>query len=216
MGATIGEIRRILDGWDADPEAAKKKLIAAAAARLRRLAHVLLHPQDRIRRFHGSDDVAQNVAVDLITALQKVQPESPRHFLNLCARKVREAVQNLGRRCGGRQFEGLYHSNPNGQVASETGHDGRQPSAHSDSPSAIVDRNDFWEEFSEIVERHLTETQREILDLMLFYELNASCVAEILGRNESTVRKHWNRIKIKLAPFFQRQGMATNDESRNS
>jgi RNA polymerase sigma-70 factor (ECF subfamily) len=84
-----------LDRLAAGDAAARDRILELTQARLRVLAHRLLHQFPQVRRWEETDDVLQNASLRLHRALAEVHPGSARDLLALAARQIHRELIDL-------------------------------------------------------------------------------------------------------------------------
>src|SRR5579875_2476938 len=90
-------IGQLLERIEAGEIGAREELLREAQERLRRLAHKMLNqfPRLRDRGRVETGIVLDDVLMELVSAFDEVQFKSPKHFINLCAEKVRQTLLDL-------------------------------------------------------------------------------------------------------------------------
>lgn len=190
------QLQAWIDLLNSGDNTARERLIEAAAARLRTLAHGMLSG-DRLRLWEETDDVLQDALVQLHKSLADVRPETVRDFLRLAAFHIRRALLNMARRYFG----------PQGIAANQAAR-GPRPSradfswtdhpAHDSTPSALVGRAEQWLRVQEAVGR-LPDDEREVTELLWFHGLAQGEAAGVLDISERTVRRRWQRARLQLS-----------------
>ena len=183
------QVQSCVDRLRQGDESARAELIEAACARLRALAHKLLH-NNRLRRWEETDDVMQQSLVRLHVALSAVQPESARHFLHLAACQMRRVLIDLGRHYFRDWGPAANHESQLSGVTHVTSGD--------PTPSQIVEEAERYERLHAEVEA-LPEDERDVVELRWFHGLTESEVAEIVGASTRAVQRRWVRARLKLA-----------------
>ena len=150
-----------------------RALIEQANARVRALAHRMLQDFPGVGRWDQTDDVLNQALVRLHRSLASVQPDSPRHFLNLAAAQVRSVLIDLARKYAGPQGLGANHESRGGQSASG----GTARFVDTTEPGDYAE----WAEFHECVES-LPEAERELFGLLWYDGLSQAEAAEVLDR----------------------------------
>jgi len=167
------QIERLRTG-DVD---AQEALVQAVGARLRRIVGRMLQGYPGVRAAADTDDVLQNTFIRLLTALRKVRPESTRDFFQLAAFLTRQELIDLLRGCVRRQADALAV-----EVA---------------APGPTPDHLDAWLHFHQAVEQ-LPADQREVVSLTFYHGWPQANIAEVMGVDVRTVRRHWAAGCLRL------------------
>jgi RNA polymerase sigma-70 factor (ECF subfamily) len=153
----------------------------------------MLNRFPRVRRWEESDDVLQNVLLRLDRTLEKVPLDSPRHFLALAARYIRNHLIDLYRHYYGPHGPGTHHATP----------DPRRPggapldAAAAPGPHDPAVRTD-WIALHEQIDA-LPEQEREAVDLLHFQGMSQAEAAALLGVSVRTIRRRWQAARLRLA-----------------
>ena len=195
-GDRTTRLRVWLDRLRAGDADARDRLIEAAAARLRILAHDMLSG-DRVRHWEETDDVLQDALVGLHKSLANVRPESVRHFLRIAALHIRRAILNMARHYYGPNGMATHHAAPARPTS------GTRPSDHlhpvdDSTPSKQAIRAEAWLRVHKAIDR-LADDLRETTELLWLHGLGQLEVAGLLGISERTVRRRWQRARLQLA-----------------
>jgi RNA polymerase sigma-70 factor (ECF subfamily) len=167
--------------------------------RLTVLTRRMLHRDySRVRHWEQTEDVAQNVRLRLMRALQDIIPATAREFYGLASLQIRreliDRIRQLTGRAGDREPPRSF---PDGTDAPGDG-----PEDSGSGPEDLA----VWEEFHQAVEE-LPEQEREVFDLHWYQELSLEEAAEVLGVDRSTARRRWRGARLKLAAVLpQDQG----------
>jgi RNA polymerase sigma factor (sigma-70 family) len=175
-------IARISKGGD---DAAFDALIRHITQRLESLARHMLRGYPALRRWVETDDVLQNSLMRLMRALEKVEIESPRHFMALAALQIRRELIDLAR----------HYYGPAGLAAnheSRAGGDSKQR-ANMDVADLSHEPNTLaqWCELHQQIDL-LPEHDREAMDLLYYDGLSQADAAKILGVSVRTVQRRWH------------------------
>lgn len=189
------QIQAWIDLLRAGDQDARERLIEAAQARLRQLAHEML-AGDRLRLWEETDDVLQDALVQLHQSLADVQPPSVRDFLRLAAFHIRRAALNMARRYFGPQ--GMGANQPRDQYARVGDTSSANHPACDSTPSGTVARMEEWLRVQEAV-GGLDEQLREVTELLWFHGLTQAEAARVLDVSGRTVRRRWQQARIALA-----------------
>jgi RNA polymerase sigma factor (sigma-70 family) len=186
-GTTTQAIQSVLDRLRLAPgdPALRKELVALAYDRMAVVARRLLGPAYRSR----PEDTAGLLAeayLRLDSSLAEVRPESVRQLLGFAALQMRRALVDLIRKDRGRARQGAPEPPP--------------------GPTAPPGDDEDWRlELVEAVGR-LDEGEREVVDLLFFQGLTQGEVADLLGIDESTVKRRWARARVRLAKWLRSYG----------
>jgi RNA polymerase sigma factor (sigma-70 family) len=183
------ELHDLVDRIQAGDKQAADALIRRSAERLEGLARKMLRGFPAVRRWEETGDVLQNSLTRLLRSLRSVTPDSVAGFFRLAARMLRRELLDLVRHYMGPEGLGRHHESlPDGSSA--------LPSQLAISPEEI--RNlERWAAFHESVEK-LPEADRELIELGYYEGLKTDEMARLLGVEEWTVRRRWNRAIRKL------------------
>jgi RNA polymerase sigma-70 factor (ECF subfamily) len=155
------------------------------------------HP--RLERWAESDDVFQNAMLRLCRALERMTPESPRHFFNLAAQQIRRELIDLSRHYFGPQGPAALHATPQGIEQGSNG------PARAEAAEAGGDRPEHLAEWSELhaAVEGLPAVEREVFSLIWYHDLTRSEVGKLLGLSARTVIRHWNQARVRLLQLLQ-------------
>lgn len=180
-----------LDRLIAGDEGAREALLAAAQERLTRLARRMLKDFPGVRRWEDTDDVFQNAALRLYSALKTVRPASEADFLRFSAVQIRRELIDLARRYFGPQGQGAHHASRGG---GEPTHDADfAPGTDTHEPSRLA----IWSEFHEKIDA-LPEEDKALYDLIWYQGISTPVAARLLGVTERTVQRRWQQLRLKL------------------
>jgi RNA polymerase sigma factor (sigma-70 family) len=180
-------------------ENARNELINCACERLRRLTRQMLNEFPGVRRWEDTDDVFQNAALRLCSALKQVTPRTVPEFIRLAALQIRRELMDLARHYYGPLGHGAHHASNAG--ASNAEDSSVRSFAAVDStyePSRLA----IWSEFHQHVES-LPENEREVFDLLWYQGLTRAEAATLLGVNERTVLRRWQQARIQVHRALQ-------------
>ena len=198
-------LQGLLDRLRGGDEKARDELIEHACGRLVVLTRKMLGRFSRLRAWEETGDVAQNAILRLRRALEQVQPGSVREFMGLASVQIRRELLDLSRHYFGR--EGQDRSDENflqknaplvisqAQGASdESQGPGIVPAAGDSSDSSNFE---MWSKFHEVVQS-LSDVEREVVELLWYQDLSQEEAAELLGVDESTVKRRWRAARFKF------------------
>ena len=185
---TTAAIQRFLDALqgDAAAEPVIRDLLARAVDRLRQLCATLLH-RSYPRLTHPplnleTDELVGGVVAGLITALQKVRPQTVRQFFALANQHMRWQLNDLAR---------LLDERPRLAAVSESGV--ATPPDSSDSCLSQDARR-----MLQAIDG-LPEEDREVFELVRIQGLTHVEVAAVVGVSVKTVQRRLNRARLLLA-----------------
>ena len=192
MSELTGQTAGWLDLMRAGDTTARLKLIEHACERLRGLARKMLRRYPKVHRWEETDDVFVEAVTRLHRALETVQPESPRHFYNLAATKIRRVLIDLSRRYYGAEGLGSHHDTAVRSPDDDTPPRYEQPDSTGE-PASLAE----WTDFHQQVEA-LPDEEREVFNLLWYEQLTHEQAAEVLGVTARTVRRHWQDARYRL------------------
>lgn len=193
-GSTLDAIRGCLRRLEAGETAARDELLNCACSRLTHLTRKMLKGFPGVRRWEETDDVFQNAALRLWTALGAVQPKSPAHFFRLAALHIRRELIDLARHYQGPQGQGAHHAS-NQEPAN--GSHSTPPAYEAGDSTLEPSRVAMWAEFHRQVEA-LPDEDAETFDLVWYQGLSQSEAATLLGVSERTFRRRWQAARLKV------------------
>ncbi|HEV7223501.1 MAG TPA: sigma-70 family RNA polymerase sigma factor [Pirellulales bacterium] len=173
-----------------DEATAREGLFRHAAARLERLARVMLRDFPRLRGWEETGDVLQNALLRLHQALGDVRPKNSRQFYGLAALQIRRELIDLSRHHFG-PLGAAARQNIGGDLATAHGADLADLAVDSDARPAMLAA---WQEFHEEVGR-LPDKEREVVHLLWYEGLKQTEAAEILSVTERTIKNRWRRAR---------------------
>lgn len=180
-------IHERIQRWQRGDTGAADELLRAVARSLERLTRKMLRHYPAIRAWVETADVLQGSVLRLLHTLQRMMPESTRHFNNLAAVHIRRELLDLGRRFQREPFTRLL---PTGGVSS-----------HGPAFPKTLDRTDedleWWCQFHEAVEM-LSPDEREVMSLVFYHGWTQVQIAELLEVDERTVRRRWQAACLQL------------------
>jgi RNA polymerase sigma-70 factor (ECF subfamily) len=183
-------LHRCVERWQAGDRAAGDELLRALGTRLEHLARLMLRGFPNVRDWAETLDVLQGSLVRLLHTLQKVRPESTRHFFNLAAEHVRRELLDLARNFAGDRFARLTLVSP------------REDSegaglAQAADRAGEGDDLELWGRFHAAVEQ-LPAEQREVVSLVFYHGWSQQQIAELFQVDERTVRRRWQAACLQL------------------
>jgi RNA polymerase sigma-70 factor (ECF subfamily) len=178
----------------AEAQAARDELLVIAAERMAAMARRMLRGFPEVRRWDETDDVVQNAVIRLHRALEVVRPNDAKHFLSLAVLQIRRELIDLARKYAS---PGSWQRNreTNFQHLADSAAfkiDGAVEHDHANAASL-----ESWTRFHDLASE-LPEEQREIFDLVWYFNAQQSEIADLLGCSERTVRRRWDAAKQQL------------------
>ena len=189
-------IHRLKEG----DESARDELVAVAYEQLLRLTRKIGSRYPHVKRWEDTQDIANKAYIRLQRALTTVELNDAQHFYRLAALKIRQELIDLARHYYGEQGMGRHHAT----VERFSPESSAPPMLHYDQaddthdPQRIAD----WAELHTCVEQ-LSQTSREIFDLLYYDDKSQQQAADLLGVSERTVRQRWRRAKIDLGRLLR-------------
>jgi RNA polymerase sigma factor (sigma-70 family) len=165
---------------------ARDEMLRAISGRLEYLARRMLRRFPNVRRYADTEDILQSSLVRLLRTLERVQPTSMRHLVNLAAVQIRRELIDLARYFGSRpRFAG------SGQE--------QETEALKDEPANVPEPEDLdrWTAFHTRVES-LSAEEREVVSLIFYHGWTHAEVAELFHVSDRTVRRRWEAALVKL------------------
>ena len=170
-------LRSVADPHSAPGQTARAELIEATQTRLQAICRKMFFQSFKQTGVIDCDDVYQEAALKLWHTLLDVKPTTAREYFGLATKKIREVMLDLCRKYV-RDLPPL----------SEGG------TSHSPVTAAM------WNEFHEQAGK-LDDDLRETFDLLCYHDLTQAEAAEILGVDESTVKRRWRKAREKLSDY---------------
>jgi RNA polymerase sigma factor (sigma-70 family) len=183
------ELQDLVDRIQAGDRHAADALVRRSAERLENLARKMLRDFPAVRRWEQTGDVLQNSLARLLRTLREVTPNSVAGFFRLAAQSVRRELLDMARHYAGPWSGAANH---------ESLPDGSAPHPYWAAAPAEVRNLERWAAFHEAVER-LPEEERGLIELGFYEGLARDEIARVLGVDERTVRRRWNRATRRLA-----------------
>jgi RNA polymerase sigma-70 factor (ECF subfamily) len=185
---TTAAIQRCLDALQEDASASPliRDLLERAVQRLRNLCGTLLHrsyarltqPPLNLE----TDELLDGVVAGLLTALQKVRPQTVRQFFALANQHMRWQLNDLARR---------LDQQP---VAAELAESGVAALAHSSGSCLSQDARRMLQAIEA-----LPESEREVFELIRIQGLTYAETAAVVEASVATVQRRLNRARLLLA-----------------
>jgi RNA polymerase sigma factor (sigma-70 family) len=202
---TTAVIQRCLDALQGDAPAQPliRALLERAVERLRLLCAALLHRKyPRLAQPPLNleiDELLDGVVAGLLTALQKVRPDTVRQFFALANQHMRWQLNDLAR---------LLDKQPRAAALGESGSmapPGSTGSTLSQDARRMLEAIDG-----------LPEEDREVFELVRIQGLTHAEAAGVIGVSEKTVQRRLNRARLLLAEKLADLRPSTPSESMGS
>ncbi len=212
MGQHTERIAYDLDRLREGDARAINDLLEHASSRLMHLTRKMLHGFSGVKRWEQTDDVFQNACMRLARALSDQTPSDPRHFYRLAAVQIRRELIDMARRYRGPLGIGANHATVLG-VSSKNGEE--TPSNPLDVGGQTHDPRKLndWTELHEHVAA-LPDKERECVDLLLYNGLSQREAAELMGVDERTIKRYWQKARLQLHKLLGSDS-AVLDEAAN-
>jgi RNA polymerase sigma-70 factor (ECF subfamily) len=177
-------------------------LINRAYARVKRLAERMFRDFQRMQRYIGPDDVAQDATKRLMQALAATPPATAKEFFRLASTQIRRVLIDATRHYFGPHGDGANQVglSPLGGDGSTSGDRGYQHGDSTFDPGRLA----IWREFHEAVQS-LPEEEREVFDLLWYHEINQAEAAEALGVSVPTIKRRWMAARLRLQAALKDQ-----------
>lgn len=177
-------LHRCVERWQQGDRAAADELLNAVGKRLELLTRKLLRGYPIVRGWAETGDVFQNSLMRLLQSLNRVRPESTRHFYNLAALHIRRELIDLARRCRNRQM-----NEPAGVgFTDDSSSTEKGPIATAASPGS--EDFELWSRFHEAVDA-LPPEEREVISLTFYHGWTQAKIADLFQVDVRTVRRRW-------------------------
>jgi RNA polymerase sigma factor (sigma-70 family) len=186
----------------AGKDGARERILEFCDGRLRELAHRLLGEFATVRRWDGTDDVAQNAALRLYRALGETVPDSPRGLMGLMATVIERELIDLARKHAGPLS---YAANHGTNVTENTGgniafvvDEAADENGAGEGEAVPIER---WEMFHQAVEK-LPPEYRELFRLVWYVGVDQESAAKALGMSLRTVERRWQEARGMVAEML--------------
>jgi RNA polymerase sigma factor (sigma-70 family) len=194
-------LQACLDRMRAGDPRGREELIACAVGQLQRLARRMLRGYPQLRRWESTDDVWQGAALRLCKAIEQVELESVRHFLNLATLQMRRELIDLARRHFGPEGRARRHETPRtSEPAGSSGPALQDQSDSTDEPARLA----TWTELHEHIAT-LPEQEREVFALLWYQGLTQAEAAGLLQVSERTVLRRWQSARLQLLALLRNE-----------
>jgi RNA polymerase sigma factor (sigma-70 family) len=189
-GLKTTELQDLVGRIQAGDREAANDLIRRSAERLEALAHKMLKDFPNVRRWEQTGDILQNALTRLLRTLSEVRPDSVAGFFRLAATAVRRELLDLARHYAGPLNHAAHHDSlPEGSNGSPL---------NGFAMSEDLRNLERWAAFHEAVEQ-LPDEDRELIEFGFYEGLGKDEIARVLGVDERTIRRRWNRATRLLA-----------------
>jgi RNA polymerase sigma-70 factor (ECF subfamily) len=187
-------MQRLVDRMRAGDAAASNELFSRVIARMEGIARRMLRRFPGVQRWEDAEDIVQKAAVRLWRALKQIKPDSMRAFYGLAAEQVRRELLDMARHyygplgLGTRHESNLHLENSGGDLVPrpELAVMGEQP-----------EEAERWAKFHEAVAK-LKPEEREVFSLTFYHGWGQKDIAELIHKDERTVRRRWRNACLHL------------------
>jgi RNA polymerase sigma-70 factor (ECF subfamily) len=169
---------------------ARKELVSRAVHRLEVMTQ-RLRRNFKLDPMLDTGDILQEASIRLMQALEHVEINDVRHFLNLSAVKIRQTLLDMVRK--GRL--------PMARGASDNDSSAGAPIDQAGTLTLDPANLAKWTEFHEMIQKLPDET-REVVDLLWYHDLSQAEAAEVLGVAEKTINRRWLRARMQLGQWL--------------
>jgi RNA polymerase sigma factor (sigma-70 family) len=178
-GTTIRVQRWLTELPQSDSEAGRRAREALIEHSRRRMEAVCR--KSFFRSLAGSpvdwEDIYQEAALRLWKSLEAVRPATVREFFGLACEQIRRVMIDMCRK----------YSKQSQPIEAD-------PTQSTLNPVSLAGWEDFWMQVET-----LPANLREAFDLLWIQELTQAEAAEVLGLDESTVKRRWRKARELLA-----------------
>jgi RNA polymerase sigma factor (sigma-70 family) len=194
-------MRQLVDRYQKGDAVASEELLRRISIRMQGIARRMLRRFPGVQRWEQAEDVVQNAIVRLLRALRQVKPDTMRSFYGLAAEQIRRELLDMARHYYGPLGLGTHHEsnlhleNSGGNLLARA-----EPTAPSDSPEEV----ERWSAFHKAVER-LAPEEREVFGLTFYHGWGQREIAELLQKDERTIRRRWRAAVMHLNDLLEGQ-----------
>jgi RNA polymerase sigma-70 factor (ECF subfamily) len=192
MAETTLAIQSLLDRLRAGDPTAKNALIERANQRLAIIARRLLRSFPKISAEEETAGVVNEAYPRLDKALADLKPADVRQFFALASLKMRQTLLDMVRRITGRgeqERPDVVRLGGSGDASTAKG----SPASPGDDPFAKARTLDVLDSIEK-----LSESQREVVELLYFQGLTQGEAGDVLGVSEDTVKRRWAEARVAL------------------
>ena len=194
-----------LQGWldrlQAGDREARDELLRACQGRLLELAGRMLRRHPAVARWADTADVFQNAALRLLRALENTPVADTREYFNLAASVIRKELIDLARHYYGPHGWGAnYESNLHRLDSEGRVTPFREPAA----PGEPIEELERWTAFHEAIAQ-LPPEEREVFGLTYYHGWGQKEIAELIQKDERTVRRRWRSAVMHLNGLLKGQ-----------
>lgn len=189
MAETTIALQSMLDRMKSGDNRARGELIGRANQRLALIARRLLRAFPKVHAEEETAGIVNEAFPRLDKALADLMPVDVRQFLGLASLKMRQTLLDMVRRITGRGEE----ERPD-LVSLQAGEGrGIDPAAAGDDMFAKARALDVLSAIDA-----LSETHREVVELLYFQGLTQEEAGEVLGCSSDTVKRRWAEARVAL------------------
>ena len=185
-------------GWlarlQSGDKGARNGLVEEAYERLRRLASKMLRGHADLRGAPGLEtgDLLDEAMLSLLGTFDKVEFESPRHFINLAAQKMRFRLIDVARK-----YKGELAARAEDRRRATADKEAADSVAAPVSPLEEPETREEWAALHEAVER-LPEPEKEIVNSLFYFQQTQQEVADKLNVSTKTVQRKFQNAQVLL------------------
>lgn len=180
---------------------ASNELFQRISARMQGIARRMLRRFPGVQRWEDAEDVVQEAALRLWRALRQIKPESMRAFYGLAAEQVRRELLDMARHYYGPLGIGTHHEsnlhleNSGGDLVPR-----RELAITGEAPEEA----ERWTAFHEAIAK-LDAEEREVFSLTFYHGWGQKDIAELIHKDERTVRRRWRNACLHLNDLLKGQ-----------
>jgi RNA polymerase sigma factor (sigma-70 family) len=186
--AFTAQVGECLDRLRAGDPRARDSIVALCQTRLRLLVQRMLHRFPGVRRWEQTDDVCQDVSLELWKALGSMPLDSPAAVLKIAYTKVKRKLIDRARKYAGPLSDAANHATDLPQEG------GRGEMLHRHAVDRSRDGLDRWTAFQNAIES-LPSDEQEVFQLVWFLGATQKEIADVMGTSPSTVKRLWQRAR---------------------
>jgi RNA polymerase sigma factor (sigma-70 family) len=182
------QVGECLDRLRAGDPRARDLIVALCQTRLRVLVQRMLRRFPGVRRWEQTDDVCQDVSLELWKALGSIPLDSPAAVLKIAYTKVKRKLIDRARKYAGPLSDAANHATDLPQEG------GRGEMLHRHAVDRSRDGLDRWTAFQNAIES-LPSDEQEVFHLVWFLGATQKEIADVMGTSPRTVKRLWQRAR---------------------
>jgi RNA polymerase sigma-70 factor (ECF subfamily) len=183
---------------------ALRALASRASDRLRTLGYQLYPNSSDLQCQEESAKAIENAALRLRRTLEAVSPGSLAIFFVLAGREMRRELLALARNVSG--LRGVHAADANGRPSTSVGAPWARPLGMETTPEP--QRRMRFIELHALIER-LPAEDREVFDLLWYYQLDQENAAAALGITLATLKRRWMSARLQLLDLLSTPSHST-------